>query len=75
MGLALALVGAGIEAGRPVFRSVFAADCHRDEDPSRDLEWLAAILSGRGEPLPRTIATDASARLRIELDDGSDAQR
>lgn len=72
MGLALALVGAGIEAGRPVFRAVFGADCQSDEDPSRDLDRLAEILRGREEPLPRTIATDASGRLRIELDYGPD---
>ena len=42
------------------------------DDPPRDLAWLAEMLGGRGEPLPRTIATDASGRLRIELVDGSD---
>jgi hypothetical protein len=72
MGLALALVGAGIDAGRPVFRAVFGADGHRDGDLSGDLEWLAERLKDRGEPLARTIATDASGRLRIELVDGHD---
>ena len=72
MGLALALVGAGVAAGRPVFRTVFGADCHRDVDQSRDLERLAEMLRGRGELSPRTIATDASGRLRIELVDGPD---
>ena len=67
LGLALALVGAGIEAGRPVFRIVFGADCQRVGDPSRDLEWLAEMLSGRREPLDRAIATDAGGRLRIDL--------
>ena len=67
MGLALALVSAGIETGRPSFRIVFGADCQRDGDPSRDLGWLAEILGGRGEPLARTVATDPSGRLRIEL--------
>ena len=71
MGLALALVAAGVKASRPVFRTVFGAECHRDGDPSRDLEWLAETLGGRGEPSSRTIATDATGRLRIELVDGS----
>jgi hypothetical protein len=72
MGLALALVGAGNEAFRAAFRAVFTPDCHRDEDPSRDLGRLAEILRGRGGPLARTIATDASGRLRIELLAGPD---
>jgi hypothetical protein len=72
MGLALALVGPGTEAGRPTFRIVFGTEGHRTEDPSRDLEWLARTLEARGEPSPRTIATDTSGRMRIELVDGSD---
>ncbi len=72
MGLALALVGASIEAGRRAFRTVFGADCPRDADPSRDLEWLVEMLRCPREALPRTIATDASGRMRIELIDGSD---
>jgi hypothetical protein len=74
MGLALGLVGAGIEAGRPVFRIVFGADCHRDGDPSRDLERLAELLTGPIEPMARLIATDANGRLRVELVDRPDAR-
>ena len=74
MGLALALVGAGIETGRTTCRIVFGADRQHDGDPSRDLGWLAEMLSGRGEPLARTVATDPSGRLRIELVDRPDVQ-
>ncbi len=72
MGLALALVSAGIEASQPALRIAFGADCHRVGDPSPDLELLAEMLSGRGKRLARTIATDASGRLRIELVDRPD---
>ena len=72
LGLAVALVGAGIEAGRPAFRAVFGTDRHNASDPSHDLAWLAERLRSRGEPLPRTIATDASGRLGIELVEGAD---
>ena len=37
-----------------------------------DLARLAESSSGRGEPSPRTIATDPSGRLRVELVEGSD---
>lgn len=72
LGLALALVGAGIKAGRPALRAVFGAECREDRDLPCDLTWLAGLLRGREKPLPRTVATDASGRLRIELVDGSD---
>jgi hypothetical protein len=71
LGLALALVGTGGEAGRAAFRAVFEKDRHEVKKNPRDLAWLAELLSDRGEPLPRTIATDASGRLRIELVNGS----
>jgi hypothetical protein len=69
MALALALVGAGIAAGRPGVRAVFGVDWPDDGEPRRDLAWLAESLRGRGGPSPRTIATDAAGRLRIELVD------
>jgi hypothetical protein len=71
LGLALALVGAGAHACRPAFRAVFGKDCHEFNKSRRDLAWLADLLTDRREPLPRTIATDASGRLRIELIEGS----
>jgi hypothetical protein len=73
LALAVALVSTGIEAGRPVFRAVTATDGRRANAPL-DLAWLAARLGSRGEHSPRTIATDHSGRLCIELVDGSDGR-
>jgi hypothetical protein len=71
LALALALVGVGIEARRPGFRAVLGTDCLHVDAPL-DLAWLAAGLASGGEQSARTIATDSSGRLRIELVDGSE---
>jgi len=71
LALALALVGVGVEAGRPGFRAVVGSDCLHADAPL-DLASLAeSLVSGR-EQSARTIATDPSGRLRIELVDGSE---
>jgi hypothetical protein len=69
--LALAMVKAGIEDGRPAFRARFPADRVHAEAPLV-LTWLEENLAGRIEQTPLTIATDARGRLCIELYDGSD---
>jgi hypothetical protein len=71
LALALALVQPDSEAARLGFRAVTARDGVRAHAPL-DLAWLAARLGGRDEKSPRTIATDPSGRLRIELVDRSD---
>jgi hypothetical protein len=72
LALALALVEVGDGAGQPTLRAVFGSDCRLDGDAPRDLASLAERLAGRGDRSHRTIATDASGRLRIELVDRSD---
>jgi hypothetical protein len=71
LALAVALVARGSVGRRPAFRAFTATAGVRASAPL-DLEWLAAMLASPCDPSPRTIATDYSGRLRIELFDGSD---
>ncbi len=72
LALALALAGIDDEADGPVFRAIFGSDAPPDGDLPSDPAWLAEILDGDGVSLPRTIATDATGWMLIELIDGSD---
>ena len=73
LALAVALVGVGDgAAGGPSLRAVFGSEFRHDGDRSGDLALLAERLGGREHGSDRTIATDASGRLRIELVDESD---
>jgi hypothetical protein len=69
LALAIAMVGVGDAARRPSLRAVFGSECRHDADPSRDLALIADRLDGRENGSGRTIATDASGRLRIEFVD------
>jgi hypothetical protein len=72
MALAVALVGSSNGAGGPALRAVFGPECGHDDDPSRDLPLLAERFGGRVDGSGRTIATDASGRVRIEFVETSD---
>jgi hypothetical protein len=67
--LALALTADVAQMGRPVLR-VVAGGGSAPEGASVDLVSLAESLAMRGVPSPRTIATDPSGRLRVELVQG-----
>jgi hypothetical protein len=69
--LAIALVAGRHPGRRPAFRAVVGAESHHAAAPI-DLVRLAERLESREELLPRTIATDPSGRLRIELVERSD---
>jgi hypothetical protein len=64
--LALALTPGGTDTGRPSIRVVTGVET-APTPASLDLVGLAACLECRGGPLPRTIATDSSGGIRVEL--------
>jgi hypothetical protein len=74
--LAIAVVAAGMARGWPAFRAVVGAECEHAAVPI-DLVRLAEALerpeesSRWGEPSRRTIATDPSGRVRIDLVKGA----
>ncbi len=67
--LALALTADVAGMGRPALRVVAGGES-ATEGASVDLVSLAERLEMRGGPSPRTIATDSSGRLRVELVEG-----
>ena len=73
--LAIALVGCDEMSGRPVVRAVFEADGRHDGDRPPSLASLSEILGGRFVGCHRTLATDASGRLRIEILDRMEMTR
>jgi hypothetical protein len=64
--LALALVAAGPKRGLPTLRVKHGPRTHPGPGPI-DLLWLSENLGGTSEPTRRTIATDASGQLHVEL--------
>ena len=69
---ALALVNESDRPGRVVVRAVFGTDGRHCGEPPQDLAVLAQRLGGGITRSKQAIATDASGRLRIELDDSLD---
>jgi hypothetical protein len=69
--LALALVGSSGRHGRPRVRVVTGGGSTPAPAPV-DLIGLAEDLERRGDPAPRTIATDPEGRLRVALVSGAD---
>jgi hypothetical protein len=64
--LALALVPEGVAGPTLAFRAVTRNEAHHST-PHFDMVHLAERLESPGEGLPRTLATDDTGRLRIEL--------
>jgi hypothetical protein len=69
--LALALVPADRAQSQPEFRAVMGKASHRVASPL-DVVELAETLARGGERLTRTIATDPTGQLRVELASRSD---
>jgi hypothetical protein len=72
--LALAMVAPDPGSARPAFRAFVGAEPQHPPAPL-DLARLAEDLGRPGEPTPRTIATDPSGRLRVELVPAKDESR
>ncbi len=67
--LALALTPGTTEPGRPAIR-VITGEASDPRAAPVDLVGLAGSLESRGGPSPRTIATDSSGGIRVELLEG-----
>jgi hypothetical protein len=71
--LALALMPAGTDRGRPVIRVIGGEESAPAAAPA-DLAGLAEGFERRGGPSPRTIATDSTGWIRVEVLEGSEGR-